>query len=464
MPDAHQLFPLLARCEPAELPLAGPDDDDGCTVPVWADAPFPLMEQMREGLVEVSDGAVPVRRAFAAAAPPLAALVARGDLRAGTWRRIDLRRLAEAAVFFGFPEAKVVEFVELGYHRKALARALPAAARAVEEDLASDLLPVPDALEPAPPRSWKEAGVPSFMESVAHCGRNRADVTLKRLAATDPVVAHVLRSFPEVVLAGSAALSAVTGGGVASGDADFFVVGATSKRADAIVASLAAHLATLHTAPNAVKVYHTQNATTFVAAGDVYQVVRRLYPSDSAVLRGFDIPASKVLVRASPRGDLQAWCLPSFLVAVAHRAVWVDPARQSLSYVTRLVKYWAKGFDVLLPGVDRRSLCPALVTTPRDRVHTLSCVALLLRLEIEAATRGNGWVVARALFRAVRALVHRHVGRKGLSDYDGPALRYVPPQAAPFLRSEPAPWAAAPTANFYPVRKPFYEGALYAAP
>ncbi|KAG5188804.1 hypothetical protein JKP88DRAFT_253267 [Tribonema minus] len=78
-----------------------------------------------------------------------------------------------------------------------------------------------------------------------------------------------------------------------------------------------------------------------------------MYRTPAEVLFSFDIPACKVLLMGDRNGDVRAFGTATFTQAISTRIVYAEPARFSVTYGLRLLKYHLKGFDVVVPGLVR---------------------------------------------------------------------------------------------------------------
>ena len=106
------------------------------------------------------------------------------------------------------------------------------------------------------------------------------------------------------------------------------------------------------------KCYRTGNAVTWTAPNQPkIQLVARLYGSEDEMLIGFDVAAACVMLCMPSVDAVEAWATPSFFAAVATGAVWVDPCRQSATYAYRVIKYYARGWELFLFGFDRKEHC-----------------------------------------------------------------------------------------------------------
>lgn len=219
-----------------------------------------------------------------------------------------------------------------------------------------------------------------------------------RLLETFPALAKVA-AVDHVVVAGGAVAGALTG--VRGADADIFIVGmdgadesALWRKAGEVARAITGHYASrdLYTcrtevlqpgvltvlvhnwrmrAPrrsdddsdddtDAVEDLATlaewsddRYCTQFVCAWEhKYQVILRAYPSTTALLHAFDVPAA-----------CAAWCgggrfyvteLAALALGAGVNLVW--PAYSSTTYARRLAKYWARGYALGLPHLDRAAL------------------------------------------------------------------------------------------------------------
>lgn len=193
---------------------------------------------------------------------------------------------------------------------------------------------------------------------------------------------------------------------VPPGDIDVFVWGLTEKEANAKVKQIIKTLKTFKVR----SCNFTGNAyTCILGKGIVLQVVCRLYGSPSEIIHGFDIQACKVLMLYDHEHKCnRIYGTQTFVESLRYRTVWVDTERQSSTYAIRLVKYFCKGFDVIVPGLERRRIdCEIMSVGMKD----LKGLALLMRLEREIRARivrmwKPQWTrhqVKRVLLRVIKA-------------------------------------------------------------
>ena len=511
-------FPLLTLLPCAPRPLVGRGDGGRKNVMVSRGANLPRLRSLAScGGVPAPDEALLVPEAMAAAVPHLLALLSDpvGDLRAEAWQDPHLPvRLVKAAAFFGVPDAEIASMLELAHHRSSVARAAPEIGRAIAADAAargairsgapggpalslSFLRPVPfgqlvvsvppsgggdvvapdvprmlDGLRPPPFRFYERPPVPPRHE--------RHFATAARVAGAVPAaLAPVLWEFRgHLFVGGGAAAQAVLPhlNPVERQDVDLFVHGLAQAEADALLGRMGECLAPC-------PVFRTGNAVTFVLdpgmdSEVVVQVVLRLYASPDEALLGFDIAASGVMLCAGQEpGSYEAWGTASFFAAAATGAVWVDPERQSASYAWRLLKYWARGFDVLLFGLPPlRRVAAAVFESANGMAPALQGLAEILRLEHDMAVCLEH---SRCRSNPSRALhfITRLRTRLPTSNYEDSAPNYgalefasrggvtrisdgdSPLGATSFTWQTREPWSQV-TGSFAPRKSPFYAGTI----
>lgn len=202
-----------------------------------------------------------------------------------------------------------------------------------------------------------------------------------------------------VVVAGGYALETVRAKRSFASDVDVYIYGLNEKDANAKMQEIA----------NVVNCtgFCTGNAYTFPHTEmDIsLQVILRLYRTPTEVLHGFDIQSCKVLM-AVTGGVLKYYGTPTFIESMRYNCVWVDTERQSQTYALRLMKYYTKGFSVLVAGLDRRDLDCEIMCEP---ISQLKGLALLMRMERELrCIRKDGTpLTRRMLIGELKRLVRR---------------------------------------------------------
>ena len=86
------------------------------------------------------------------------------------------------------------------------------------------------------------------------------------------------------------------------------------------------------------------------------QIIKRAYKNIGEILAGFDLDPSRAALILKG-GKLTPVVTKSFITSVKYGVNLIVPSRQSETFNSRIVKYWAKGFEPLLvaevPEVDR---------------------------------------------------------------------------------------------------------------
>ncbi len=90
-----------------------------------------------------------------------------------------------------------------------------------------------------------------------------------------------------------------------------------------------------------------QNCVTITINNQVIQIIFRLYKSVSEILHGFDIGSSAV---GYDGNDVYFTSLSKF--SYEKRCNVIDTTRRSTTYENRLIKYFQRGFEIILIGLD----------------------------------------------------------------------------------------------------------------
>lgn len=213
-----------------------------------------------------------------------------------------------------------------------------------------------------------------------------------RLATVDPLIAGLPLKELGLVLAGgsvSAHLMRVQNKDPHYrdyDDYDFFLVGHNAKSALLTVSKLHEILAAGETTKRPGKppmVFRTPGCITYVSErlGLKVQVVLRLYRSVAEVVNGFDLGSSAMAWDGAKLHFTRAG-----LVAANHGANVVQPIARRASFERRLIKYFYRGFDVVLPGLNPQALADAGYNLPYLELNTReresgSCCGCHCRLE-----------------------------------------------------------------------------------
>jgi hypothetical protein len=161
--------------------------------------------------------------------------------------------------------------------------------------------------------------------------------------------------------------------GYKSSDIDIFLYGLSEAEAEAKVRHI--YDAICEALYVDVVVFRTKHALSIVSEWPYrhIQVICRLYKSPAEVLIGFDVDCVGVGYDGK-----DVLCLPRAHRALTQRANRVDMTRRSPSYEMRLAKYARRGFDVIVPGLQRARVDPQIFEKPFDKLQGL---ARLLQLE-----------------------------------------------------------------------------------
>lgn len=240
------------------------------------------------------------------------------------------------------------------------------------------------------------------------------------LAASDqmpPFVLKLLRQYKgKMMLAGGSVLGMVAADNANIGkgnDYDLFLFGISRDEATEIIK-------TILTEPEVELACTTGKAVSFRVlwynkSVDI-QVILILAKSAAHVLHGFDWPPSKIGVLATKTG-LRLVATPSWILAVQSLAFPVDPSTWSQSSPVRLVKYYTRGFDVIIPGLRRNMLKQSFV----GAIGRLTGIAAVFGIEHHIlARRRSTWSWRRTSGRATESELWyqvRSLKTSALSDY-----------------------------------------------
>jgi hypothetical protein len=103
-----------------------------------------------------------------------------------------------------------------------------------------------------------------------------------------------------------------------------------------------------------IKSIRNKNAITFEVGGSrpvTFQIILRLYKSKSEILHGFDLGSSAVGWDGT---RLYFTTLSKF--AHEYSCNIIDTTRRSTTYERRLMKYFERGFDIIIPALDVKQL------------------------------------------------------------------------------------------------------------
>jgi hypothetical protein len=285
------------------------------------------------------------------------------------------------------------------------------------------------ALGPHDPR-WLRHELPRCSADVADGAPVlEADPAASALSRLPGGVVDVLRAFAgRLALAGGGALGAVAHAGLGippGADLDLFVYGVGVDAANAIVDAIAAR-------PDVTAAARTANAVTFRFRPEgcekdeedkghcrdedaiVAQVVLRLSADPAAIVSGFDLAPTKVLVLFDAAdGAPRVLAHPSWVSAMRHLAFPVDEATSwSRATALRVFKYIAKGFDAAVPQlVDRGALAASVRTCRHSDLSDMDGASLLLGLETVLREEGRVASIVRTAPGPTAQSLRQHLPR-----------------------------------------------------
>jgi hypothetical protein len=167
----------------------------------------------------------------------------------------------------------------------------------------------------------------------------------------EPVL-QLLRKHKRLLLAGGATLSVACDCVDDGADYDLFLWGSTPQEAELVKQDLLQ-------VPGVTASTQTGAAITVVwgERDEVIQLITWLYDTPEHILDSFDLAPCKVALGCfgDPAGALQLKARAAWRESMRHMTLWVDLGCWSDASVARILKYYAKGFDVVLPGLDRRA-------------------------------------------------------------------------------------------------------------
>jgi hypothetical protein len=184
-----------------------------------------------------------------------------------------------------------------------------------------------------------------------HSSVLRPDPVQYALASLPEPVVQLLHKHDKLMLAGGSALFVASDCVEPGADYDLFLWGCSRSQAEAVKQDLLEM-------PGVHAVTESSAAVTVVWGEDetcVIQLITWLFDSPRHVLESFDVWPSQVgLGRfGDAHGKLQLRATMGWLQSMKHMTFWVDLGRWSDASVPRILKYYAKGFDVVIPGLNR---------------------------------------------------------------------------------------------------------------
>lgn len=188
--------------------------------------------------------------------------------------------------------------------------------------------------------------------------RSHARLDPVYVAADGPALVYIelCRRFPgiegldlqNILVAGGAISSILTGHQAAGQDLDLFIYGLDPGAATAKVGEIFAHLVLVE-GPLAQTL---QPHVLKLKGRHEYQIITRLYRSPGECLHGFDLGPSAAGLYCTAEDELRCDVTELGAFALTRGAIIADHTRCSLSYAYRMEKYRSRGFAIVFPDLD----------------------------------------------------------------------------------------------------------------
>jgi len=158
-------------------------------------------------------------------------------------------------------------------------------------------------------------------------------------------------------------------------DIDLFLYGLNEEEAEGKLLEIYDAIQAAN--PYEIRAFRSTHAITLVSQYPFrhVQIILRLYNSPSEILMGFDVDACTV----GYDGNKVVVC-PRTALAFATQSNTIDMTRRSPSYEMRLAKYASRGFEVLVPNLDRNRVDPCIYEKRFDQVKGLARLLMMERL------------------------------------------------------------------------------------
>lgn len=176
--------------------------------------------------------------------------------------------------------------------------------------------------------------------------------------------------FKNILIAGGCISNLLLGRNDKSSDVDFFVYGLSEEEASKKVYSVVRDILSYENVDLDLYLKNTHNVTIVVSHSDIYnpikiQFIFRLYKTLSSILHGFDIGSSAVGFNGK---EVYFTSLSKF--AYENMMNVIDTTRRSTTYEKRLIKYFKRGFGIIVPKLDIHQ-CNDYINMPYLRVRIL---------------------------------------------------------------------------------------------
>lgn len=150
---------------------------------------------------------------------------------------------------------------------------------------------------------------------------------------------HGLKNYDNILIAGGFISNIIINNrfGLENNDIDIFIYGLTPEQAEEKVEELVEHF------QNGL-IIRNEN---MIMCGR-FQIILRCYTSISEILHGFDLGSSAVGFDGK-----NIWMTKLAQYCYKHGVNIVDLSRRSTTYEYRLIKYFRRGFDIVIPGIKK---------------------------------------------------------------------------------------------------------------
>jgi hypothetical protein len=172
------------------------------------------------------------------------------------------------------------------------------------------------------------------------------------------MVRYMLGSYPnQVGITGGSVVASCSPHVTFTDDADYDLVvfNATPDQANDIAWDLLSQ-------PSVEVSALTGNAITVMVASEEdgaecikIQLILKVFSGMQELFDSFDIDACKICLCVKSSTEFELKAAEEWIVAMRHMTVWMDLRRWSKSSVYRFYKYYTKGFDVFVPGLQRKA-------------------------------------------------------------------------------------------------------------
>lgn len=193
------------------------------------------------------------------------------------------------------------------------------------------------------------------------------DSELNNVPSLDDFIKNFYKKIPfnismdNIIFAGGSVCSILTGEKM--NDIDIFIYGLSEQEANNRIDQLIAELYDILKKSLSAKKYQHErnvkftyikntNCVTIILNDFVFQIILRIYSSKSEILYGFDIGSSAVGFDGK---EVYYTHLSKF--SYEYSCNIIDYTRRSITYEHRLVKYFNRGFEIIMPNMNIRTLC-----------------------------------------------------------------------------------------------------------